>query len=131
MALATLICSIISASVAIFNAVITMKNSIIDVATHSTYENDGKRAFLRISVKNNSDTSIKITNLVVETDKGILDTTEGTVNFSPFDGPYALIGHDTIRYAYCVPIHESVKKITLSFSKRISLLSYKKVIFLD
>lgn len=131
MALVTLICSIISASVASINMFISINNSIVDISVVHTYENDGKRAFLRINVENNSDTSVKITNLVVKTDNGIVKTSSGTPLFTPFDGPYVLLSHDTTRYGYQLSINEKPKMLSITFSKRVSLMSHRKVIFLD
>ena len=130
MALVTLTCSIISALVASINMLISINNSIVDVSVIHTYENDGKRAFLRISVENNSDTSVKITNLVVETDNGIVKTSTGTPYFTPFDGPYVLLSHDTIRYGYQLSIKEKPKTLSITFSKRVSLMSRRKIISL-
>ena len=129
MAQLTLICSIISAFAAVFNMVTALKNSVCDVSITHTYTNDGQRAFLRITIENNSDSSIKITNLVVETDSGIVQTSEGTVYFTPFDRPYVLLSHDTVRYGY--KISENPKKITIHFSKRVSFMSRQKTIVLD
>lgn len=131
MTLITLICSIISACAAVFNMVTSLKNSVADVSVTHTYENDGKRAFLRIQIKNNSDFSIKVTSLIIKTEKGILHTSNGTVYFSPFDSPYVLLDHESVRYGYQVPVEDLVKEISITFSKRVSTLSHRKIIVLD
>lgn len=131
MTLITLICSIISAFAAVFNMVTALKNSVCDVSIIHTYTKDEQRAFLRITIENNSDNSIKVTNLVVETDNGIVQTSEGTVYFTPFDQPYVLLSHDTVRYGYKLPVSEKPKKITISFSKRVSFMRRQKTIVLD
>lgn len=129
--LLTLLCSIISVSAAVFNMATALKNSVCDVSVTHTYTNDEQRAFLRIAIENNSDNSIKVTNLVVKTDNGVVQTSDGTPYFTPFDRPYVLLSHDTVRYGYKLPIVDKPKEITISFSKRVSFMSHQKTIFLD
>lgn len=111
--------------------VTALRNSVCDVSIIHTYTNDEQHAFLRITIENNSDSSIKITNLIVETDNGIVRVSEGTVYFTPFDRPYVLLSHDTVRYGYKLPVNTKPKKITISFSKRVSFMSRQKTIVLD
>lgn len=129
MAIATLVCSIISALIAVINVTITVWSSILDI-DHSISTN-GNNKFLRIEITNNGDISTKIKSLVVESSTGVLRTSSDTSMFVPFAHPEILIGHQSVRYGYLVTNNEIIKKISIVFSKRTSLISHKKVIFLD
>ena len=131
MAIATLVCSIISALIAVINVTITVWSSILDIDINHSISTNGNNKFLRIEITNNGDISTKIKSLVVESSTGVLRTSSDTSMFVPFAHPEILIGHQSARYGYLVTNNEIIKKISNVFSKRTSLISHKKVIFLD
>lgn len=131
MAIATLVCSIISALIAVINVTITVWSSILDIDINHSISTNGNNKFLRIEITNNGDISTKIKSLVVESSTGVLRTSSDTSMFVPFAHPEILIGYQSVRYGYLVTNNEIIKKISIVFSKRTSLISHKKVIFLD
>lgn len=131
MAIATLVCSIISALIAVINVTITVWSSILDIDINHSISTNGNNKFLRIEITNNGDISTKIKSLVVESSTGVLRTSSDTSMFVPFAHPEILIGHQSVRYGYLATNNEIIKKISIVFSKRTSLISHKKVIFLD
>lgn len=131
MAIATLVCSIISALIAVINVTITVWSSILDIDINHSISTNGNNKFLRIEITNNGDISTKIKSLVVESSTGVLRTSSDTSMFVPFAHPEISIGHQSVRYGYLVTNNEIIKKISIVFSKRTSLISHKKVIFLD
>ena len=131
MALATLVCSVISAAIAIIDMLSSIINSVIDVHVTYTQGCSNSNKALRITINNNSDNSVKINNVVVMTTQGPLNTQTGTTMFSPFDKPYVLVGHDSYIYGYTFDEQLHVKQITVTFSKRVSLLSHKETIYVS
>ena len=93
MAIATLVCSIISALIAVINVTITVWSSILDIDINHSIRTNGNNKFLRIEITNNGDISTKIKSLVVESSTGVLRTSSDTSMFVPFAHPEILIGH--------------------------------------
>lgn len=97
MAIATLVCSIISALIAVINVTITVWSSILDIDINHSISTNGNNKFLRIEITNNGDISTKIKSLVVESSTGVLRTSSDTSMFVPFAHPEILIGHQSVR----------------------------------